>query len=110
MELSTKQTNRANRFHIFLKKQNDLYFEETKISKCEVCSATGLNGFRNLSDGGFSWDTINFCDNCNGIGYIGLAGGIQIDLINYICKRCDGIGCNECKFTGIEDWISHAMG
>jgi len=109
MELTQQQRNRANRFHSFLKKQNLAYFIETGITTCNDCYATGLRATKSLS-GDFSWDTTSFCDICNGIGYMGLAGGMQIDLLNYICKHCEGIGCSKCDQKGIVDWVSHAMG
>lgn len=109
MELIQQQRNRANILHGFLKKQSLEYFQETGISTCNNCYATGLRVNRSLS-GDFSWDTANFCKECNGIGYKGLSGGMQIDLINFICKRCDGIGCDKCNHKGIVDWVTNIMG
>ena len=62
-----------------------------------------------MQNGGYNWDGRSFCDECNGIGYTGIAGTIQIDDTHYFCKKCDGIGCSHCD-EGITDWVSHAMG
>lgn len=110
MYLNERQVNRANTFHVFLKHQPPEYFEEQDINPCKTCKATGLSGTSKLSDGGLMWDTTSFCSDCNGIGYKGLAGGKQIDLIHFICKQCDGIGCYKCEQKGIVDWVSNAMG
>jgi DnaJ-class molecular chaperone len=108
MLLTGRQLNRANTFHKFLKLQSPEYFAENRIFTCSKCHSTGLNIYT-LSDGRFCWDTTTFCDKCNGIGYTGLAGSMQIDLLHYVCKSCDGIGCLRCN-DGITDWVSHAMG
>ena len=109
MRLTPKQINRANTFHRFLKRQTHEYFAEQRIFTCSFCRSTGLQVSK-LSDGGFSWDTSSYCDECNGIGYKGLVGGKQVDLLHYICKRCDGIGCPKCDQTGIVDWVANVMG
>lgn len=109
MRLTTQQIRRSNLFHEFLKRQDACYFEESSITKCQKCHTTGLANYKQMADGG-SWDTASFCDNCNGIGYKGVASEIQIDLLNFVCKQCDGIGCVKCDHRGIVDWVTNIMG
>ena len=109
MILTQEQINRANTFHDFLRKQSLEYFIETGITTCSPCGATGLKASK-IPGGDYTWDTASFCDECNGIGYKGLAGGIQVDLIHFICKKCDGIGCSKCDQMGIVDWVTNIMG
>ncbi len=109
MNLNQNQIRRANRFHAILKTKDDKYFEENIITPCIDCHNTGLSYFEN-SDGTKSWDTSTYCDECNGIGFKGVSNGFQVDLTNFICRLCDGIGCDECSHTGVVDWIAHMMG
>lgn len=109
MHLTQKQMQRGTLFHKFLKKQHPEYFEMTGIIKCTECSGTGLAGLYKNPDGTCGWDTYSYCNKCNGIGYKGLSGVVQIDDLHYMCKHCDGIGCSRCD-DGITDWVSHAMG
>ena len=110
MRLSPEEWKRAQTFHLFLKKQNDAYFIETKIFKCESCHGTGLGGIKKEEGfNSYSWDNYSYCDECHGIGYLGIAGGIQIDDTHYFCSKCNGVGCSQCNH-GITDWVSHAMG
>jgi len=111
MNLDERQIIRANLFHVFLKKQSNVYFKEHKITKCEKCKQTGLGSLTLCADKTYAWDASSFCSECNGIGYLGIAnGGFTIDLLNFICRKCDGIGCKECEYDGIVDWVAHMMG
>jgi hypothetical protein len=69
------------------------------------------------------WDTVNFCKNCKGVGYVYLGNldasnlgehdflnGDNIDGINFVCKSCGGKGCEKCNNAGVVDWVSHIMG
>jgi len=107
MELDSGQRRRADVFFIFLKKQNEAYFLESKIKKCSSCNGTGLS--TSLHSEGHSWDGTSYCGDCKGIGYTGLSGGIQLDDLHYICSDCNGIGCSNCN-QGIVDWVTHARG
>jgi len=110
MILTERQVFRANRFHVILKSKDAEYFKENKITPCEKCNNTGLGGYFENYDGTKGWDTTSYCDECNGIGFKGVSNGFQVDLTNYICRLCDGIGCKECNYTGVVDWITHMMG
>jgi len=103
---------RANTFHIFFKKQTQEYLEEQSISICPDCEGTGLSNvqiLRCLNDER-SWDGVSFCDECKGVGFLGVKGGLQVDLLHYICRWCEGDGCVACGYEGIVDWIDHSMG
>ena len=114
MILDETQRNRSDRFHKFLKQQPINYFKKNHIILCEKCNGTGLDHTKIYDEENdnviCSWDTHSFCDNCNGIGYKGFKDDIQIDLLNFICRNCDGIGCESCNNTGIVDWVTNMMG
>ena len=114
MILNEKQKKRSDRFHTFLKHQPKNYFKENDIIQCEKCEGSGLDYIKSYDKEAdifcSSWDTHNYCDNCNGIGYKGFNDDIQIDLLNFICRYCDGIGCERCNNAGIVDWVRHMMG
>jgi DnaJ-class molecular chaperone len=108
MHLDAKQIQRSLIFFKFLKSRPQEYFKTSVIKPCGACKGTGLSGIHGTSND-YSWDNYSYCDECHGVGYIGLAGGIQIDDVHFICKKCNGIGCKHCN-NGITDWIAHAMG
>ena len=114
MTLTETQLVRSNRFHLYLKQQSEKYFEENDIIPCEKCDRTGLNHFTWTDSEniiyGRGWDTTSYCDDCNGIGYKGRSNTIRIDDLHFICRLCDGIGCDECNQTGIVDWVANIMG
>jgi len=112
MNLSINKINRANVFFIFLRKQSEEYLKEQKIFKCKKCGGLGLGNVRTIEIEHLkssSWDASTYCDECEGIGYIGVREGIQIDLLHYMCGRCGGLGCLDCD-EGVVDWIDHSMG
>ncbi|RLD63312.1 MAG: hypothetical protein DRI84_09835 [Bacteroidetes bacterium] len=114
MNLTEKQVARANRFHAILKTKGKEYFKENNIVPCSCCDKTGLRYTKMTDVNGevyaTGWDTSSFCNECNGIGYKGIANGFQIDILNFICRNCDGIGCGECNHSGVVDWVTHMMG
>jgi len=77
-------------------------FEKTDIKKCEKCNGSGLpcKPGKEIT----YWSPGTICDNCGGFGFI----FSEING-NYICKKCNGVGCQECK-NGFVDWVAHAMG
>lgn len=112
MKLGFRMAYRANTFYMFLKKQSKDYLKEQDISKCEECGGVGLSNLQNIEDENLkyaAWDGSSYCDNCEGIGYLGVREGMQIDLLHYICRNCAGLGCQSCN-EGIVDWIDHSMG
>ena len=108
MHLDGKQRQRATTFFKFLKNRPPEYFQTSPIKPCADCKGTGLGGI-NGGPNDYSWDNHSYCDTCHGVGYTGLASGIQIDDLHFICKHCQGVGCRECN-NGIADWVAHAMG
>ncbi len=114
MTLTEKQKNRSDRFNRFLKQQSECYFKENNIIQCEKCDGSGLDYTKSYDEDAdifcSSWDTHSYCDNCSGIGHTGFKDDIQIDLLNFICRYCDGVGCERCNDTGIVDWVTNMMG
>lgn len=108
---------RSDCIYKFLKSQSNDYFKENNIIECDKCDNTGLIHTKTFDKATkiyiSSWDTMNYCDKCNGLGYIinnSYKDELQIDPINFICKNCNGIGCDECDNTGIVDWVAHLVG
>lgn len=111
MRLSLNQEKRALNLFKFLKIQDSNYFEETDIKPCKKCNGTGLAGIWKNHDGSdYGWESGEYCRYCSGIGYTGIADNGQVDLLHYICRKCDGRGCIDCNYKGIVDWVSHIMG
>jgi len=72
-------------------------FKKCDIIRCGHCNGTGLKD-KNTEAG--------YCVYCGGIGYKGFK-----KLNNqFVCRTCNGGGCNLCDHRGIIDWISHARG
>jgi len=108
MRLDGSQIRRATILFKFLKYRPPDYFEESSIKPCPNCKSTGLAGI-NGTNNDYCWDNYSYCDNCHGVGFTGLSGGVKIDDEHYICKNCEGVGCKRCN-NGITDWVAHAMG
>jgi DnaJ-class molecular chaperone len=66
--LEEKQIQRAHNFFIQVRSQNPEWFEKNDIEKCERCDGTGLSVTK-LATGGYSWDTMNYCDECRKLIY-----------------------------------------
>lgn len=94
--------NNANKLHSIIK-NFELYFPEelvkTNIYRCGHCNATGLED-QSQATSQF------FCSNCGGTGYV----GYEKIKKSYTCRMCNGPGCDMCDYTGMTDWITHAMG
>ena len=108
---------RSNCIYKFLKNKSEDYFEENDIIKCNQCNNTGLEHSKLFDKDSktviTSWDTMNYCSKCKGVGYIlnnSYEDESQIDSINFVCKNCNGSGCRECDNTGIVDWVAHMVG
>ena len=92
----------ANKIHGVIKHFEEIFPEElakTNIKKCGHCNATGLQT-KHQTDAKF------FCFNCGGTGYVGYEKVKKA----YTCRMCNGSGCDICEYTGMTDWITHAMG
>ena len=106
MNLKPRQMIRANTIFKFLKTQTRNFLDEHKITSCKKCDGLGI------MNKGYSWNGTEFCDECEGIGFVGLLieGGIQVSDSLYLCRKCAGLGCRYCNEKGVVDWVSHAMG
>jgi len=89
--------NRTNKF-INIIKSFEYYFKEEfdkcDIKKCGHCGGTGLK-YKGCVD--------SYCEICGGMGYRGfkkLEG-------HFVCRNCNGGGCNLCNWNGVVDWIEH---
>ena len=78
----------------------DAYFKQ-----CMICNGTGLKGTHKMQSGGYSWGG-EFCDECEGTGYIGWKDSELIE----VCEVCKGEGCKRCGYKGMLDWIQMATG
>lgn len=114
MHLDENQLKRANGFYNVIKnfmnmKPDD--FVNSGIQICETCHGTGLGGVWENDSGDRGWDTYNYCDVCHGIGYTDFTNKFSAlsDEI-FICNKCQGVGCDQCDFLGMVDWITHARG
>lgn len=107
MLLTSDQQTRANRLFSILRKKPPEYFAKTKIEKCSNCDGTGLVVRGEYND--FSWDCNSYCDKCFGVGYLGIGEVFQIDDVTFLCRKCNGVGCDDCN-RGFTDWVSHIMG
>jgi hypothetical protein len=98
--ISESSKMRSNRIFEVIRDFETLFPEEfvkCDIKRCGHCGATGLAN---------KYQMDNFCTMCGGIGYKGFEK-IQGD---FICRTCNGGGCNRCKQKGIVDWVTHANG
>ncbi len=84
--------------------------------KCKVCNGTGLKGVHKLENGGFSWDDGEYCDFCEGVGYLNPKKIINLESgENLYCYECNGVGvnydgrCKVCGGTGIISWLKHIL-
>ncbi len=110
MILSDRQTAKANNFFKNMLITKPQLLEEKGILRCEKCEGTGCGGITKLLVGGYSWDPTQYCNECHGVGFLGLRNLKTFDEKLFICGECNGVGCGECDQTGFTDWIAHAMG
>ena len=80
---------------------------------CNKCAGTGLFGFYELKNGGYSWNG-EYCEHCEGVGYYKIK---ILDESIYECYNCNLSGsksgytsCVICDGNGVIDWITHARG
>lgn len=107
---STSQQNKANNFFLQLRRFDPEHLMEYGIATCDQCGGKGLGNITGLDENNYAWDGISYCDKCKGIGFDGLENLKTFDGKLYICGVCNGVGCDDCYYTGFTDWISHAMG
>lgn len=108
--LTEKQISKANNFFKQILNTDPESLEEKGLEKCNKCDGTGLGGITKLHRGGYSWDPTQYCDECRGVGFLGMRKLKTFDEKLFICGVCNGVGCEECEGSGFTDWIAHAMG
>lgn len=113
MNLNERQKKRA--YCLFNVINNFMIIKPTEyakygINKCEECNNTGLEGWRKNNEV-YEWDnTKDFCDKCQGVGFINVSKNWLKSYELFICTKCNGFGCNKCEYVGLINWISHARG
>lgn len=79
-------------------------FEKTSIKLCDKCEGSGLpcKPGKDIT----YWQPGTICEKCGGFGYK------FTEMLNgqYVCRKCNGVGCKHCNSSGFTDWIAHAMG
>lgn len=113
MYLNLKDARVRTNLYKFCKRSSQKALEEHGIKKCPSCYGTGLKGVAESGDTTeYSWDTSSYCDNCDGIGYLGIDIKSSNKLTDqfFIHSGCKGQGCFKCDFSGIVDWVSNIMG
>jgi len=82
-------------------------FEKTELKICKKCNGAGIPIKKGSSDEITFWNPGTYCDECGGIGYL----GIKRIYDKYICS-CEGKDqhCPKCKGDVVIDWISNIMG
>lgn len=110
MMLDDNQLSRANNFFKQILATEPELLEEKGLTRCDHCDGTGLGSLTKLHKGGYSWDPTQYCNDCHGVGFLGMKNLKTFDEKLFICGECNGVGCKECDQSGFTDWIAHAMG
>ncbi len=99
LDKEIKVQQQTNIIFKVIKNFENMFFDEFQkcgISRCENCGGTG---FKNISQ-------MTFCNFCGGVGY----KGFKKITGEFVCRSCNGGGCNRCNNKGTVDWIVHANG
>jgi RecJ-like exonuclease len=112
MFLETNQASTVIRIRDFIEKNNSK--KEINKFKCKICGGTGLRDYQKMSDeSGYFWPG-EYCNTCNGIGYINVN---KINSEFFYCYKCKGKcfddkmnECSFCKGTGFINWIKNVIG
>ncbi len=94
-----EQQTRSNRIFTVIKNFEILFpdeFEKCGIEKCGHCNATGI----------LNKSSMVICNYCGGMGYRGFE---KLDG-EFVCRTCNGYGCDSCNKIGTVDWVKHANG
>ena len=118
MWLEPYEIHKSNEVRNFIKET--LSHEELIELKCTKCFGTGLSGvFKHGEISDSSWSG-EYCDACNGVGYL-----ISINFINngviFFCQECNGTGfspisynnnfkCKKCNGNGKLNWLENVFG
>jgi DnaJ-class molecular chaperone len=104
MNLNFKEEKRANNIYRMLFNLDEKTLDSCNLKPCRKCLNTGLKLIGNKN-----WDGNTFCDECKGTGFIGTEELNTIDGKLYICRKCNGCGCEFCNNTGFVDWIENIV-
>jgi len=99
MNLEVEQQQRSNKIFKTIRDFETLFpdeFRKCDIKSCGHCGGTGLK----------NKNPMNFCEYCGGIGY----KGFEKIVGEFVCRTCNGSGCQKCENKGLVDWITHANG
>lgn len=113
MKLNINQKRRAyclyNAINNFMIIKPDEY-NRYGINKCEECNGTGLEGWKKINKI-YKWNNSeDFCDKCQGVGFINFSKNWLKSYELFICDKCNGFGCSKCEYIGLVNWLSHARG
>lgn len=72
------------------------HFRKCGIHKCGHCEGTGF----------IDKHALRQCGDCGGMGY----RGYERIRGEFVCRRCNGYGCDRCDMSGFMDWVAHARG
>jgi len=102
-------TTIRDQVHSILKNFEAAFSDElkkTEIKRCKICDGSGLNVCRGNDKTINIWVPGEYCKSCRGFGYTGFDRVYD----SYICKSCNGKGCDKCSNTGMIDWVKNVMG
>jgi len=85
-------------------------FDKYGINKCEECNGTGLEGWKKINEDYEWFNGKDFCNKCQGVGFVNFSKEWLTSDELYICNKCNGFGCSKCEYVGIVDWLAHARG
>ena len=115
MNLDSWQLHKSDKIHLHIKEaleEDAEFLRKTGVEVCPSCKGTGLSSYSRLNGTtSYCWEPGSYCGDCGSIGFIKLDKLFNMtkDGINFLCKKCYGIGCKNCN-DGYVDWISHAKG
>jgi len=81
-------------------------FAKTDLEICSTCEGSGLPTKPHSEENNVTfWQPGTYCVGCSGYG----VKGINKIYDDYICKKCQGEGCDHCEHRGTVDWIKNAV-
>lgn len=96
-----QQQQRANKIFQIIKDFERIFpedFVKCNIHKCGHCYSGYITKDNMISS--------SLCNRCGGMGYIGFEKIGE----EFVCRNCNGYGCDRCNRLGIVDWVQHANG
>ena len=80
-------------------------FKKSGMKLCVYCEGSGIPVQKTENMDITFWQPGHYCDKCGGFGVT----GIKRLYDEYICKGCNGDGCEICNNKGTIDWISNCV-